>query len=163
MTVKELAAELGVSKPTVLKVMDELDIQAAMTGNRYELTGEQCSQIKAKITKISESPIVNEAEILESETLKSLKSENETLKSLIEVLQQQLTEKDRQITDLTELLKAADKKQSELLQQLKNAQALQGIQATTIAQITTAQKPQTFWGRVFKKNRGENNDEASAD
>ena len=160
MTVKELASELGVSKPTVLKVMDELDIQAAMTGNRYELTVEQCEQITSKITK---NPTVNEIKISESETLKSLKSENETLKSLIEVLQQQLTEKDRQIADLTDMMKASQDRQSELAAALSNAQTLQALQAGTIAQITSAQKPPHFWERIFKKNRGENNDEASSD
>ena len=60
MTVKELADELGVSKPTISKAITELGLQGHLTkiGNRFILEDSEIEAIKSKISK---TPITKEA------------------------------------------------------------------------------------------------------
>ncbi len=161
MTVKELAARLGVSKPTISKAMSELDIQASKKGNRYDLSDEQCELIKSKILQ---KPQEIKAEETQKAPQNSQNSQSETEKTIIEILREQLAEKDKQIADLnaqvvslTEMLKASQDRQTELTTALSTAQALH---AGTIKQIGTMQK-QGFFSRLFGKKEVSN--EASPD
>ena len=53
MTVKELADELGVSKPTISKAITELGLQGHLTkiGNRFILEESEIEAIKPKIKR----------------------------------------------------------------------------------------------------------------
>lgn len=159
MTVKELARSIGVSKPTIAKAMSELNIKAAMVGNRYELTDEQCSIIKSKLLQKPQDNEAQEPQAVTEDTAKpqtvTQETQTETEKAIIEILREQLAEKDRQIADLnaqivslTEMLKASQDRQTELTTALSTAQALH---AGTIKQIGTMQK-QGFFSRLFRKN-----------
>ena len=86
MTIKQLASELGVSKPTVRSVIAELGFQEKLrkVGNRYMLSDMQISEIKLKISNKSENevqPKTEKTEKSESEiqpkTEKTEKSESE--------------------------------------------------------------------------------------
>ena len=54
-TIKQIAAELGVSKPTISKAISELGIQAEQIGNRYVLNEMQISKIKSKLMQKSKT------------------------------------------------------------------------------------------------------------
>ena len=72
MTIKQLASELGVSKPTVRSVIAELGFQEKLrkVGNRYMLSDMQISEIKLKISNKSENEV-------QPKTEKTEKSESE--------------------------------------------------------------------------------------
>ena len=85
MTIKQLADELGVSKPTIRNIVSELGIQSKLrkVGNRYMLSDAQITQVKLQILKdgvLSESEKTekSESEML-SESEKTEKSESEVL------------------------------------------------------------------------------------
>jgi excisionase family DNA binding protein len=136
MTVKELAEELGVSKPTISKAITELGLQGHLTkiGNRFIL---EDSEIEAIKSKISQTPTTKESPKSESENKTETKeTQNETEKSLISLLESQITilseqlsQKDSQINALTSAL-ATSQEQIKAL--------TDSLQATTSA-LTTAQ------------------------
>ena len=72
MTIKQLADELGVSKPTVRSVIAELGFYDKLrkVGNRYMLSDMQISEIKSKMSNKSENEVQSESE-------KTEKSKNE--------------------------------------------------------------------------------------
>ena len=96
MTIKQLASELGVSKPTVRSVIAELGFQGKLrkVGNRYMLSDMQISEIKLKMSNKSENEVQPKSEKTEkSESEVQLKSEK-TEKSENEVqLKSEKTEK----------------------------------------------------------------------
>lgn len=136
MTVKELADELGVSKPTISKAITELGLQGHLTkiGNRFIL---EESEIEAIKSKILQSPIPKESPKTESETEnKTKETQDETekspislLESQITILTEQLSQKDSQINALTSALATSQ----EQLKALTDS-----LQATTTA-LTAAQ------------------------
>ena len=68
MTIKQLASELGVSKPTVRSVIAELGFQGKLrkVGNRYMLSDMQISEIKSKMSNKSENEVHSELEKTEN-------------------------------------------------------------------------------------------------
>lgn len=168
MTVKELAEQLGVSKPTISKTMKELDIQAATVGNRFELTDEQCKLIRVQIlqepqTDEPEEPQTEPESATETQT-QTEKPQTETekmiisiLREQIEILREQLTEKDRQLAEKDRQIADLNRQNENLSSALAAEQALH---AGTIARIPTTQKPH-FWDKWF--NRKSASDEADAD
>lgn len=124
-TIKQIAAELNVSKPTVTKAIEQCGLGDHLTrvGNRYELTEEQEQLVKSKILQIVELPKATETqntanlEMPKSKTETQI-SENKTknkqnseisieermqnpiislLQVQLELLQQQLAAKDEQL------------------------------------------------------------------
>ena len=136
MTVKELAEELGVSKPTISKAITELGLQGHLTkiGNRFIL---EESEIQAIKSKISQTPTPKESLKTENKNeTKTKETQNETEKSLISILElqitilsEQLSQKDSQINALTSAL-ATSQEQIKAL--------ADSLQATTTA-LTAAQ------------------------
>ena len=133
MTIKQLADELGVSKPTIRNIVSELGIQSKLrkVGNRYMLSDAQITQVKLQILKdgvLSESEKTEklESEVLsesekteksESEMLsESEKTENSIVREQLSILSQQLTVKDNQIQVLQDQLIAKDN-QIQILQE----------------------------------------------
>ena len=136
MTVKELADELGVSKPTISKAISELGLQGHLTkiGNRFILEEAEIQAIKLKI---SQTPTPKESPKSESKNeTKTKETQNETEKSLISllgsqimILSEQLSQEDSQINALTSAL-ATSQEQIKAL--------TDSLQATTSA-LTPAQ------------------------
>ena len=133
MTIKQLADELGVSKPTIRNIVSELGIQSKLrkVGNRYMLSDAQITQVKLQIlkdgvlsesekTEKSESEMLSESEKTEkseSEVLsESEKTENSIVREQLSILSQQLTVKDNQIQVLQDQLIAKDN-QIQILQE----------------------------------------------
>ena len=100
MTIKQLAAELNVSKPTIRKIITKLGFwdDICKVGNRYVLSEEQISQIKSRI-----EPVKSETESVKSQTTNEksqttneksqtepVRSETTNQNALIDVLQKQL-------------------------------------------------------------------------
>lgn len=151
-TIRQLAEELGVTKPTIAKAIRELDIDPQKVGNRNELSDGQCEQIKLQISKktpISDSPIS------QTETKKAPTETEKTIISLLETqmtaLQAELSEKNRQLAvkdeqienltssnaALTSTIQAMTEQQSHLTEALRAAQALH---AGTIQERLTVQE-----------------------
>ena len=105
MTIKQLADELGVSKPTIRNIVSELGIQSKLrkVGNRYMLSDAQITQVKLQILK---DGVLSESE----------KTENSIVREQLSILSQQLTVKDNQIQVLQDQLIAKDN-QIQILQE----------------------------------------------
>ena len=139
MTIKQLADELGVSKPTVRSVIAELGFHDKLrkVGNRYMLSDMQISEIKSKMSNKSENEVQSESEKTEKskneiqlksektekseseiqpESKKTEKLENDIFIEQLLILSKQLAVKDEQITTLQDQLAVKDR-QINLLQE----------------------------------------------
>lgn len=140
MTIKQLASELGVSKPTVRSVIAELGFQGKLrkVGNRYMLSDMQISEIKLKMSNKSENevqPKSEKTEKLESEvqpksekTEKSEsevqpKTENNIFMEQLLILNKQLAVKDEQITMFQAQLAVKDRQINLLQEQISQLTA----------------------------------------
>lgn len=118
LTIKELSSELKLSKPTISKIISELNIQVVKIGNRFELSDEQCELIKSQISK-------NKNEKKSQKTKKS-KNKNQILffQEQIAIKDALLLEKEKQISELTKILKVSQEQNLKLIDALQAAQAL---------------------------------------
>ena len=128
-TIKQLANELGVSKPTISNVIVQLDMQDKLrrVGNRYILTETQIEQIKLYLSEDNEEKIHSQSQKLikspktpnsqnsdddeekvqsQSEKLikspKTPNSQNDIMQKQLSALYDQLAIKDKQIQMLQE-------------------------------------------------------------
>ena len=64
MTIKQLANELGVSKPTIRNAVSELGLQGKLfkIGNRYMLSDDQIMKIKLQISEKSKNEVSPKSE-----------------------------------------------------------------------------------------------------
>lgn len=140
MTIKQLANELGVSKPTIRNAVSELGLQGKLCkiGNRYMISDDQIMKIKLQISEKSEksesevSPKSKKSEKSESEVLpKSEKTENDIWREQlavkdgqIKLLQEQLIVKDRQINLLQEQISQLTSAMENMATALTASQAL---------------------------------------
>lgn len=168
MTVKQLAEELGVSKPTISKAITDLGLQGNLhkIGNRFILEDSEIDAIKSQILQ---TPRPQEPQEMETATEKqSEKAETETEKTLISLLEsqitilsQQLQVKDNQIAAQQEQIKTLTQSLHDTTAALTAAQALH---AGTIQQQLAdkqashegqaepdSEERQGFWQRIFKK------------
>ena len=119
-TIKEIADELRVSKPTISKAIKEIGIEPKMIIGKYVLTEEEAEKVRNNIlgieTEETETPkksqidtekTANETENFENSTTENpQKAETtpqiiEILQTSITLLQKQLDIKDKQIESLT--------------------------------------------------------------
>lgn len=138
-TIKQVSAELNVSKPTVAKAIEQCGLSDALirVGNRFELSDEQVEMIKSQISPIGDSPKTQtETETTQNsqsiQADKSQKTEIETpklqdnsqimQKSVIELLEGQLEALQQQLTVKDEQLAAKDKQLADLTAALLSAQ-----------------------------------------
>lgn len=178
MTVKELADELGVSKPTVAKAISDCGIEPRKVGNRYDLSDEECNAVKMQILQTNEPPKAEKPQ--ETQSKEPQETQSETEKSLISLLETQisllqeqlsakdtqLAEKDRQLADLTSALKSSQEQAATLTTALTTAQALHAATvqerleeragaAGEVSEVTTESAPEPqrggFWARIFRK------------
>ena len=136
-TIKQIADELGVSKPTISKVISDLGIYPHKVGNRFELTDDDTILIKTQISQIGET---EKSQKSKSETEKS---QNETEKSLISLLetqisllQEQLNVKDTQLATKDEQIRV---QQSQIKQLTEALQQQTSALENTTAALTAAQ------------------------
>ena len=169
-TIKQVSAELNVSKPTVAKAIEQCGLSDALTrvGNRFELSDEQVETIKSQISPICDSPKTQtESEIIQNsqsdDVLETQKTQEKTEKSqtksqtpqnsVIELLEGQLEALQQQLTVKDEQLAAKDKQLADLTAALLSAQeqhkaltdaltAAQALHAGTIQErLTVAEQP----------------------
>ena len=167
-SIKELAEELGVSKPTISKAIDVLGIQGNLrkVGNRFMLDETQVAAVKSQITQVSETEIAKKTQ--DKAPIESEKSQNETEKTLISlletqisILQEQLTVKDAQISNLGKSLQdttAALTAAQEALQSTTAAlTAAQALHAGTLQQQLTdkSDSSETYPENIMSKNETE--------
>ena len=171
MTVKELADELGVSKPTISKAITDLGIEPRKVSNRFDISDADCNIIR---TRILQTDDLQKSEIPQETPIeKTPKSQNETEKSLISLLETQisllqgqltakdtqLAEKDRQLAELTSALRAAQEQTATLTAALTAAQALHAgtmqqqlierAESVVDAPAEDTQERKGFWARLF--------------
>ena len=148
MTLKQLANELGVSKPTIRNAVSELGLQGKLCkiGNRYMLSDDQIMKIKLQISEKSKnevSPKSEKMEKSESEVLpkseKTEKSESEvspkskkTEKSENDIWREQLAVKDGQIKLLQEQLIVKDRQINLLQEQISQLTSAMESMATAL-------------------------------
>lgn len=169
-TIKQVAAELNVSKPTVAKAIEQCGLSDALTrvGNRFELSDEQVETIKSQILPICDSPKTQiESEITQNsqsdDVLETQKTQEKTEKSqtesqipqnsVIELLKGQLEALQEQLSVKDEQLAARDKQITDLTAALVSAQeqhkaltdaltAAQALHAGTIQErLTVSEQP----------------------
>jgi len=146
-TIKDLADQLQVSKPTITNVISALGILPTRSGNKYILSGDQVEQITTQIAKRRNAKSQNENEKSQNDFQKLQsdfqKSQNQNEKLLIELLQQQLTTKDRQIAEYQEQIKVYQRQIDKLTDSLNDTtqalSAAQALHAGTIQKQLTAQ------------------------
>lgn len=172
MTVKQLAEELGVSKPTISKAITDLGLQGNLhkIGNRFILEDSEISAIKSQIMQKPEPQEVQKSET--STEKQSKKAETDTEKTLISLLEsqitilsQQLQVKDNQIAAQQEQIKTLTQSLHDTTAALTAAQALH---AGTIQQQLTEQQAssesvsedvpepeeqRSFWQRIFRRDK----------
>ena len=148
MTIKQLANELGVSKPTIRNAVSELGLQGKLCkiGNRYMLSDDQIMKIKLQISEKSKnevSPKSEKTEKSESEVSpkseKTEKSESEvspkskkTEKSENDIWREQLAVKDGQIKLLQEQLIVKDCQINLLQEQISQLTSAMESMATAL-------------------------------
>lgn len=95
-TIKQIADELGVSKTSVRKKIDNLGLRSSLqsNGNQFSINEEQEELIKTAF-KGNKSQTKSETKT---------QTESETVSSLISILQEELARKDAQIENLQKLL-----------------------------------------------------------
>ena len=142
-TIKQIAEELNVSKPTVTKAIEICGLSDSLirVGNRFELTDEQVQSVKSQISQNSDLQ-KSKTQLEKTENLqiddslgtqktenKSEKTQTESQNSIItilqrqvELLQQQLAKKDEQIASKDEQLAAKDNQLSDLTAALVSSQ-----------------------------------------
>lgn len=171
MTVKQLAEELGVSKPTISKAIIDLGLQGNLhkIGNRFILEDAEIQAIKSQITQTPRPPEPQETETATEN--QSKKAENETEKTLISLLEsqitilsQQLAVKDSQIAAQQDQIKTLTQSLHDTTAALTAAQALH---AGTIQQqltdkqassegvsedVVEPEERQGFWQRIFRRS-----------
>ena len=176
MTIKQLASELGVSKPTVRSVIAELGFQGKLrkVGNRYMLSDMQISEIKLKMSNRSESEVQPKSEKSESEV--QPKTENNIFMEQLLILNKQLAVKDEQITMLQDQLAVKDRQINLLQEQISQLTAAmenltaslnaeQALHAGTIqkqltehsvmdqpSDVDQSKQRQGFFSRLFGRN-----------
>lgn len=128
-TIKQIAADLNVTKPTVSKAIEDcgLSSQLRRVGNRFELTDDQAELIKAKISQTQSKIAKNARKNENKKTNKAAKQDNtadETKNLMIQIMQSQITKKDEQLANLTAALVAAQEQNKQLTEALTAAQSL---------------------------------------
>ena len=140
-TIKQLADELRVSKPTIAKVIADLHLEPVKVRNRFELSDEDCSLVKTQISQgelqISQSDESQKTQISPKlQGSESQKSQSELQKSQISMLETQISLLQEQLAVKDEQLAAKD-------EQIKLLQAQFSVKDEQISQLTAALQQQT--------------------
>lgn len=151
-TVRALADEIGVSKVAVNKKIETLGIKSELVkdGNRYLLTDEVADKVRDAFKyRTTEKTTEKTASNKQTETPGG---DPGTYADIIQVLREQLAEKDKQIAELHTLL--AQQNQLMLTDGSTRSQGTtQEVQAETIDQedapAPRQEERKSFWSRLF--------------
>lgn len=144
-TLKQLADSIGTSKTTVRNRLIELELMHETAKNDKGVIivpDHVCEILFDSFQKAAEQSEKQAESKAETET-QQLTDSNTVFLSVIETLQQQLTAKDAQITELTQLLKNQQTTIDNLSFALNNAQALNAGTLQTFQQLTAQQAEHT--------------------
>ena len=138
-TIKQLAADLNVSKPTVSKAIElcGLSSQLRRVGNRFELTDEQAELIKSQISQmrkmqISQTENANVGDrYIHRNGVNTGDNSQKSQISVMEILQTQIANKDEQIKKLQDTI---ERLTTSLNDTTKALSAAQSLHAGTIQQ-----------------------------
>ena len=174
-TIKEIAAELGVSKQAVWqRVKRNAELSALLAAHSEKINGtinvdsvlaqairnQYPDRNFAAKTAVNVDETVDETAVNVDETTVNVDVNTliATLQNTVDSLKSQLTVKDKQIDELTAMLKASQEQQEALTSALTAAQMLHA--GTMQKQLTMQdEKPVGFFGRLFRKKKKENGDE----
>ena len=136
MTIKELAAELGVSKETIRKHVAKLPSDHVSHGKRgvISLTGEAVAIIRQQIATYIPPTTDNQR----------LQTELQTANDKIQLLSDNLQDLREQLKQKNAELEAKNKQISDLMQALQNEQILHG-------KVLQLEAPKRKWYDVFRK------------
>ena len=155
MTIKELAAELGVSKETIRKHVAKLPSDHVSHGKRgvISLTGEAVAIIRQQIatyippTTDNGPPITdNEPPTTDNESPTTDNQRLQTANDKIQLLSDNLQDLREQLKQKNAELEAKNKQISDLLQALQAEQILHG-------QMLQLESPKRKWYEVFKSKK----------
>lgn len=160
-TIKQIAAEIGVSKPAVRKKIEKLGLSERLetNGNKFLIDEETENLIKSAFCRNKSETTLETNTETEPKTVNHESETTENLVSdLIAMLQKELETKNHQIDKLQD-------ENARLLTALENAtasiNASQALHAGTIqTQLIESQKPEqpeqqqpSFWARLFKSKK----------
>ena len=136
-TIRQIADELGVSKTSVRKKIDNLGLRSSLqsNGNQFSINEEQEELIKTAFK--GNKPQTK------SET--KTQTESETVSSLISILQEELARKDAQIENLQKLLDQEQQLHMHTKQQLQLLEQKEDI-------IEEPEPPKKKWWQFFSWN-----------
>lgn len=154
LTVKELATEIGVSKVAINKKIEALGLKDKLLkdGNRFLLPDDVADLVR-QTYKYRKTDTVNEGgSTAQTEGNSTAQTENDPgiYADIIQVLKEQLAEKDKQIERLQMLM--AQQNQLLLPDKRDPGEATNEVEAETVSQDTeqpTAEAPKSFWRRLF--------------
>ena len=134
MTIKQLANELGVSKPTIRNAVSELGLQGKLCkiGNRYMLSDDQIMKIKLQISEKSKNEVPPKTEKTEKSESEVLPKSEKTEKSENDIWREQLAVKDGQIKLLQEQLIVKDCQINLLQEQISQLTSAMESMATAL-------------------------------
>lgn len=145
MTIKELAAELGVSKETIRKHVAKLPSDHVSHGKRgvISLTGEAVAIIRQQIATYIPPTTDNGPPTTDNQRLQT---ELQTANDKIQLLSDNLQDLREQLKQKNAELEAKNKQISDLLQALQAEQILHG-------QMFQLESPKRKWYEVFKSKK----------
>ena len=145
MTIKELAAELGVSKETIRKHVAKLPSDHVSHGKRgvISLTGEAVAIIRQQIATYIPPTTANGPPTTDNQRLQT---ELQTANDKIQLLSDNLQDLREQLKQKNAELEAKNKQISDLLQALQAEQILHG-------QMFQLESPKRKWYEVFKSKK----------
>ena len=145
MTIKELAAELGVSKETIRKHVAKLPSDHVSHGKRgvISLTGEAVAIIRQQIATYIPPTTDNGPPTTDNQRLQT---ELQTANDKIQLLSDNLQDLREQLKQKNAELEAKNKQISDLLQALQAEQILHG-------QMLQLESPKRKWYEVFKSKK----------
>ena len=152
MTIKELAAELGVSKETIRKHVAKLPSDHVSHGKRgvISLTGEAVAIIRQQIATYIPPTTDNGPPTTDNEPPTTdnqrLQTELQTANDKIQLLSDNLQDLREQLKQKNAELEAKNKQISDLLQALQAEQILHG-------QMFQLESPKRKWYEVFKSKK----------
>lgn len=147
-TIKQVADELGTNKQAVRRCMERCSIQAVAVNGVLHLTEPQYKAIfssfaeKRKAVHVSEQPLRTETDVA---LVSLLKEQIQTLRGQVALLQNQLDAKDRQISDLSAALVAAQQSTAAATEIARAAQALHAGTIQQQLESHIAEPPRRRW------------------
>lgn len=155
-TVKDLASELGISKVAVNKKIERLGLKDKLIkdGNRFVLPAEVADAVRASYKYKTKTRAGEEDTRTDKDATRG--EDPGVYADIIQVLREQLEEKDRQIERLQMLMAQRENNYNNLLEAKTTQQ--DAVTTTEPNEVTTDEaiqedrhaEKQSWWGRIFR-------------